>query len=72
VFTHLLVVVAASDMGPRCRWQGGGVGHSSLLVLFMGGVLSSVLYSAPPIPAGIHRNGTSKVQHSGYSPNGIW
>ena len=22
--------------------------------------------------AGIHWNGTSKVQHSGYSPSGIW
>jgi len=25
-----------------------------------------------PESAGIHRNGTSKVQHSGYSPSGIW
>ena len=25
-----------------------------------------------PESAGIHQNGTSKVQHSGYSPNGIW
>ena len=38
VVTHLLVVVAASDVAPRCRWQGGGVGRSSPLV---GGVLSS-------------------------------
>jgi len=38
VFTHLLVVIAASDMAPRCRWRGGGVGRSSPLV---GGVLSS-------------------------------
>jgi len=38
VFTHLLVVVAASDMAPQCRWQGGGVGCSLPLV---GGVLSS-------------------------------
>jgi len=38
VFTHLLVVVAASDVAPQCRWQGDGVGHSSPLV---GGVLSS-------------------------------
>ena len=62
-------------------------------------LLKPVLYSAPPIPAGIHWNppesagihrnplestgiglesagihwnGTSKVQHSSYSPNGIW
>jgi len=38
VFTHLLVVVAASDVAPQCRWQGGGVGHLSPLV---GGVLLS-------------------------------
>jgi len=25
-----------------------------------------------PESAGIHWNGTSKVQHSGYSPNGTW
>jgi len=25
-----------------------------------------------PESAGIHWNGTSKVQHSGYSPSGIW
>jgi len=25
-----------------------------------------------PESAGIHQNGTNKVQHSGYSPNGIW
>jgi len=31
-------------------------------------VTSSTLQS-PPIPAGIHRNGTSKVQHSSYSPS---
>jgi len=41
VFTHLLVVVAASDVAPQCHWQGGGVGRLSPLVLFMGGVLSS-------------------------------
>jgi len=40
VFTHLLVVIAASDMGPQCRWQGGGVGCLSPLVPFVGGVLS--------------------------------
>ena len=39
--THLLVVVAASDMAPRCHWRGGGVGHSLPLVPFVGGVLSS-------------------------------
>ena len=38
VFTHLLVVVAASDVAPQCRWRGGGVGRSSPLV---GGVLLS-------------------------------
>jgi len=27
-------------LGPQCRWQGGGVGHSSPLVPFVGGVLS--------------------------------
>jgi len=41
VFTHLLVVVAASDVAPRCHWQGGGVGRSSPLVPLVGGVLSS-------------------------------
>jgi len=41
VFTHLLVVIAASDMAPQCRWRGGGVGRLSLLVPFVGGVLSS-------------------------------
>jgi len=41
VFTHLLVVVAASDVAPRCRWRGGGVGCSSPLVPLVGGVLSS-------------------------------
>jgi len=38
VFTHLLVVVAASDVAPRCHWRGGSVGCSLPLV---GGVLSS-------------------------------
>jgi len=32
--------VAVSNMGPQCHWRGGGVGCSSLLVPFMGGVLS--------------------------------
>jgi len=41
VFTDLLVVVAASDVAPRCRWQGGGVGCSLPLVPLVGGVLSS-------------------------------
>ena len=41
VFTHLLVVVAASGVAPQCRWRGGGVGHLSPLVPFVGGVLSS-------------------------------
>jgi len=41
VFTHLLVVIVASDVAPRCRWRGGGVGCSSPLVPFMGGVLLS-------------------------------
>ena len=41
VFTLLLVVIVASDMAPQCRWQGGGVGHLSPLVPFVGGVLSS-------------------------------
>jgi len=41
VFTHLLVVVAASDMAPQCRWRGGSVGCLSPLVPFVGGVLSS-------------------------------
>jgi len=41
VFTHLLVVVVASDVAPRCRWQGGGVGCSSPFVPFVGGVLLS-------------------------------
>ena len=41
VFTHLLVVVVASDVAPQCRWRGGGVGHLSLLVPLVGGVLSS-------------------------------
>jgi len=41
VFTHLLVVIVASDMAPQCRWQGGGVGHLSPLVPLVGGVLSS-------------------------------
>jgi len=41
VCTHLLVVIAASDVAPRCHWRGGGVGRSSLLVLLVGGVLSS-------------------------------
>jgi len=41
VFTHLLVVVAASDVAPRCHWRGGGVAHSSPLVPFVGGVLLS-------------------------------
>jgi len=36
----VLVVVAASDMGPRCHWREGGVRRSLLLVPFMGGVLS--------------------------------
>ena len=40
VFTHLLVIVGASDVGPWCHWRGGGVGHSSPLVPFVGGVLS--------------------------------
>jgi len=31
VFTHLLVVIAASDMAPQCHWQGGGVGRSLTL-----------------------------------------
>ena len=41
VCTHLLVVIAASDVAPQCRWQGGGVGCSSPLVLLVGGVLLS-------------------------------
>jgi len=41
VFTHLLVVIVASDVGPQCRWLGGGVGCSSLFMPFMGGVLLS-------------------------------